>query len=339
MPYRVVGLIQQWTQALLWGLDNLEALTIPADTAPCSPVLGCLPKLRFLELMLWWPGAWLEQFCIDLSFCSCLESLELGQLDLVEGSWKLFEVQLGALPNLKHVELTGCFPGTEFHLPPECKLCVTVACHKDCPWKEEWRAMQRHLTVLVLNDLGVQEWPAGLEQLSRLQYLRLKCSTLLGQDIAVLKAIPHVAVFIEGFADLTLSDGAWQSHEVHGTRTLRIKFSDVDAFVRGTEHFLFVSDGQICQSMCAVIRAACSRQSKSCYQTRCRATIRLSNWEVVICSKHSVLGQITPSGGLHDVSAGTPETSAPWECARNNSLVSEGQFWPTWNPHKWVFGK
>ena len=49
-------------------------------------------------------------------------------------------------------------------------------------------------------------------------------------------------------------------------------------------------------------------------------------------------GKIIPSGGLHDGYAGTPEDSPLWEHLRY-ALVEEEEFWPEWEPHKWVFGK
>jgi hypothetical protein len=91
--------------------------------------------------------------------------------DIAPESSKLPEVQLSALPNLKRIELMGWFPDTQFNLPPDCELCVTVACGEVCPWEEQWKIMQRHLTVLtfILDDVALSEWPAGLERLSRLQ--------------------------------------------------------------------------------------------------------------------------------------------------------------------------
>ncbi len=349
-PVRVAGLVQQWTQALLWGSDKLEALMISANLAPCPPVLGCLPKLRYLELRLWQPGAWLEHFFVDLSFCSCLESLKLGQpaLDPPYDIWKLPEVQLSALPSLQRVELTNCFPNTKFHLPPDCELCVSVLHNQDYPWEEVWRGMQGHLTVLSLIDLWLSRWPKGLEQLSRLQYLRMECRPFLGQDLAVLKAIPHVNLEIDGMAELSLTDGTWQSLEVHGMGGLRLDLGDADAFVRGTERFLFILSGrlELSQPLFTSIKAACSRQFKSCYQSKhgypqndTAHTVRLSNCEDVMRLEPSSNGKLTPSGGVRDGYAGTPETSPIWHQLGYKSLVSKEQFWPTWEPHKWVFGQ
>lgn len=348
MPKRATSLLQQWEQALLWGSANLEALMIWAYAAPCPPVLGCLPKLRYLELTLPKSEAWLGHFFVDLSFCSCLESFRIFQpAYLAVEARKLPEVQLSALTKLKRVELVGWLPEVEFNLPPDCKLNVTVVCGKMCPWEEQSEIMQRHLTVLWLDDLGLQEWPAGLEHLSRLQFLSLRCKGFLEQDLAVLKAIPLFDLYFDGMASLTLTDGIWRSLEVHGRRGLCIAFTDADAFVRGTERFLFVSTGdvEISQPMCASIRGACSRQSKGCYQCRYRYkyqerphVVRLSNSEEMMRLEPSGDGKIIPSGGLHDGNAGTPEDSPLWEHLPYAFVKEEG-FWPKWEPHKWVFGK
>ncbi len=50
-------------------------------------------------------------------------------------------------------------------------------------------------------------------------------------------------------------------------------------------------------------------------------------------------GKLTPSGGLHDGYAGTPENSPLWEQLSRKHLMSGEQIWPTWEPHKWVFGR
>ena len=350
MPERAKSLLQQWKQALLWGSVNLEALMIQANAAPCPPVLGCLPKLRYLELSLGSSEAWLGHFFVDVSFCSCLESLRILEpyLDFGLESSQLPEVQLSALPRLKRVELVGWFPEMEFYLPPDCELCVTVACGKMCSWEEQWKIMQKHLTVLSLSDMGLQEWPAGVERLSRLQYFSLQCMDFLEQDLAVLKAIPHVRLHPYGMASLTLTDGSWQSLKVHGSNGLCITFTDVDAFVRGTERFLFVSTGDvgISQPMCASIRQACSRQFKGFFQCRYRYnypdyphTVRLSNSEDMMRLEPSYSGRTVPSGGLHDGYAGTPADSPLWERLTVKHLVNQEDFWPKWDPHKWVFGE
>ena len=300
---------------MLLNSVSLEALRVDAKTAPCPPVLGFLPNLKYIELTLQEPQEWLGRFFVDLSFCSCLESLNIIQdhdhdhetMNIHPG--KLPEVQLGSLPNLKRVELMGWLPGTEFILPLHCKLYAKAECENSWQWEEQWQAMQSYLTVLTLYEYKLQRWPAGLERLSQLMYLELQCTGFPGQDLAVLKAIPHVDLFLDGTASLFLSSGAWRSLQVHSNCGLCINFTDADAFVRGTERFLFISRGNAGTLLptCATIKAACSRQLKACYQcdfgARCKdqpRTLRLSNCEDSMRLEPSDDGKIIPSGGLHN---------------------------------------
>ena len=354
LPKGLACLFRQWEHTLLRGARNLEALTIWANAAPCPPVLGRLPKLRFLELTLFWESHdWLDKLFNDLSSCHSLECLRITQAapaEVLIVSGKLPEVQLSNLQNLKRVELVQWFPDVGFSLPPECKLCVTVNPDR-CHFEKQWVAMQKHLTVLTLADifyLGPESWLVGFERLSRLQYFSFESAGPLVLDLAELKSIPHVKVHINGRAILTLSDGTWETLHVCGRRGLCISLTDADAFVRGTERFLFVSLGSaaISQPMCASIREACSRQVKSCYQCGYMGrfekdpyTVRLSNCEEMMRLEPSYYGSITPSGGLHDGYAGTPEDSPLWRCLSDKRLVSQEQFWPKWEPHEWVFGR
>ena len=263
------------------------------------------------------------------------------------------EVHLSSLPRLKRVELTGWQPSEAdfFSLPPHCELCVTVA-SKTLFEEEDWEAMQGHLTVLSLSYIGhqsLQAWPEGFERLSRLQYFMFECRRSLNLDLAELKAIPHVDLYIGGRASLTLTDGAWQSLEVHGRRGLCINFADVDAFVRGTRRFSLTSSGGdilFSQPMCSSVREACSRQSKSCYQCgfvsefRWRPyTVRVSNCKKMMQLEPSWDGELAPSGGLHDGYAGTHEDSPLWRDLLVRFLACKEHFWPSWAPHAWVFGK
>ena len=316
--------------------------------APCPPVLGFLPNLRYIELNLQQPQEWLGRFFVDLSFCSCLEALKIAQDHGAKSPHKLPEVQLGTLPKLKRIELRGWLPGTEFTLPHHCKLHVDVESGASCSWDAQWRAMQRHLEVLSLYESDLQGWPAGLERLSQLVYLEMQCTEFWEGDLAVLKAVPHVDLFFYGMASLTLTSGAWQSLEVHSNGGMCIDITDADAFVRGTERFLFMSGGNtdMLQPTCATIRAACNRQLKACYQCNFGHghgdqphTIRLSNCEDSMRLEPSKDGKIIPSGGVHDGYAGTPEDSPLWQRIRCKRLVRKEQFWPVWDPRKWVLGK
>ena len=355
MPKELVSLLQHWKQVLLWEGRHLEALTISANAVPCPPMLACLPKLRFLDLTLLWDAEpWLDQLFANLSFCYCLESLKIGYPEDVDGDVPysdLPEVHLSSLPNLKRVELIGWLPSAGFSLPSNCELSVNVAAQTLSPWAEQWEAMQRHLTVLCLVEMSnsvPQRWLEGFERLSRLQYLHFEYLGSLAMDLATLTAIPHVELHIYGTASLTLAEGAWQSLMVHSTEGLHIHFSDANAFVRCTKRFLLLSSDEveISQPMFTFIREACSRQVKSCYQCsyigqvgRRSHKVRLSNCEEVMRLDPLHDGRITPSGGLHDGYAGTPEDSPLWDCLNRKSLVSLEDFWPTWEPHKWVFGQ
>ena len=347
MPESARHLLQHWEQALILGSINLEALRISANAVPCPPALRCLPNLKYIELTLGQSEAWVGYFFVDLSFCACLESFKITQAERLGmiGSLKLPEVQLSHLPNLKRVEFTGWFPGSECALPPDCELCVALMYGKMCAWREQWKAMQSNLTVLSLGDMGPQEWPAWLERFTRLQYFRLNCTDFQGQDLAILKAIPHVRLYIEGTASLTLTEGAWQNLEVQGESGLCITFRDPDAFVRGTDRLLFVSKGDVefSQPMCASLQAACSRQSTVCYHCSFRTrytshVVRLSNCEDAMRLEPSDDGKTVPSGGLHDGYVGTPEDSPLWKRLNSKYVVSSQDVWPVWNPHKWVLG-
>ena len=318
-------------------------------------MLGCLSKLKFLELILVWDAEpWLDQLFANLSFCYSLESLKIAYPEDMDPDIPysdLPEVQLSSLPNLKRVELIGWLSDSGFSLPSDCELCVNVASLTAASWEDHWVAMQSHLTVLWLADMSNsvrQRWLEGFERLSRLQYLHFETLGSLALDLATLKAIPHVDVYIWGTANLTLTEGAWQSLKVHGIQGLCIEFSDVDAFVRRTERFLLMSSGlvEVSQPLCTSIREACSRQGKSCYQcgyiwqfAARPYTVRLSNCEEVMRLESLHDGKLTPSGGVHDGYAGTPEDSPLWECLYYKSLVSLEEFWPDWEPHKWVFGQ
>ena len=356
MPMRARGLLQQWTQALMLASVDLEALMVAANGAPCPPVLGCLSKLRYLELKVWRNEPWFAHLFIDLSFCRSLESLKITVddpgLNYESQTEVLPDVQLAALPGLKRIQLVAWIPQAAFALPPDCELCVYLVCSQTCPWDEHWQLMQRHLTVFVLyynRDMVPLEWPRGLQCLSRLQYFRCECDGSLEEDLAVLKAIPHVRLSFTGMASFILTAGNWESLEVHGEDGLCITFIDAAAFVRGTKRFLFVSTGnpEVSHPMFASIREACSRRFEQCYQCKFKQywdkkqpyIVRQSNCEEVMRLEPSRDGKLVPSGGLCDGYAGTPEDSPLWQFLPNYHIVTEYDFWPEWEPYEWVLGK
>ena len=162
----------------------------------------------------------------------------------------------------------------------------------------------------------------------------------------MLRAIPHVDLSVHGMAFLDLTIGTWQSLKVHCRRGLCITFSDANAFVRGTGQFLFDSSGdaEISQPMCASIREACSRQSKSCYQCRYDQqyasvlkhpyTVRLSNCEAMMRVKEWQAAWAWVMGYPRDDGyASSPEDHPLWE-RLPHKLVSQEEFWPAWEPHK-----
>ena len=199
---------------MLFSSVTLEALLISSYAVPCESMLKGLPKLKCLELEVRDSDAWLGQFCVDLSFCSCLESLKLELSKKPECDIhcsKLPELQLRSLPKLKRVELLGWFPATDISLPPDCELFVSVAFDEMFSLKEQWGAMQRHLTMASLataqadlqyfDDMALQEWPVEFEHLMGLQYPRFQChESLESLDLALLRAIPHVDLSVGGMA-------------------------------------------------------------------------------------------------------------------------------------------
>ncbi len=352
LPKTLACLLRRWKLALLRGARNVEALKISAEVAPCPPVLGYLSELKYLELAL--PcisDDWVDHLFDDLSFCYSLEALRITQAEEPDGFGNLPEIQLSTLPNLKRFELVELFPGAGFVLPPNCELCMTVTSEL-FEVKEQWKAMQRHLKVLTLVDMGDLDlsWQDGFERLLQLQYFKFKSGEPLTLDLAELKAVPHVELYLDSQSNLTLTGGAWQSLVVEGRNGLSIAFTDVDAFVRDTQRFLFVDlgDPAALQPTCATIKEACSRQSKPCYQSRYvwhsrrprhRYAIRLSSCEEMMRLEPSSDGKLAPSGGLHDGYAGTPEDSPLWECLSHRRFTCKEDFWPNWEPHKWVFGQ
>ena len=349
LPKTLACLLRRWKLALLRGARSVEALKISAEVAPCPPVLGYLSELKYLEIAL--PRIsddWVDHLFDDLSFCYSLKASRITQAPDSDGYGDLPEIQLNTLPNLKRFELVEMFPGAGFSLPPNCELCVTLT-SESFEFEEQWKAVQRHLKVLTLADMGDLDltWQAGFERLSWLQYFKFESGEPLTLDLAELMAIPYVELHLDSPSNLTLTDGAWQTLEVHGREGLCINFRNAEAFVRGTQRFLFVSIGSAAtsQPMCASIREACSRQSKSCYQcgymwqSRQLYAVRMSNCKEVMRLEPSHDGRIAPSGGLHDGYAGTPEDSPLWECLSHKHLACQADFWPEWDPHGWVFGQ
>ena len=116
---------QHWMSALLLGSPKLTTLTVCTDGVPWPPVLG-LMSLQHLKLTMWDARPWLGSMMADVSFCSCLESLKLGNdegIDCEVPSKSLCaDVVLHDVKTLKSVEVYNWCPEQDFSLPEGCLL-------------------------------------------------------------------------------------------------------------------------------------------------------------------------------------------------------------------------
>ena len=102
--------------------------------------------------------------------------------------------------------------------------------------------------------------------MSGLQLLELQCTGLHHQDLAALQRIPHVCLGFTEYTTLLLTSGSWRSLVIRGKAGFNVDFSDVDAFVRGTERFLFKCPSQEAGGLYRILRAACVRQRVACHK-------------------------------------------------------------------------
>ena len=122
--------------ALLLGAPNLTSLTVSADGIPWPSVLG-LMSLRHLELKMWCDIIWMESMMAHLSFCSCLETLKLGNdgIDPEGLSPSLYaDIFLHDVTTLKSVEIYNWYPEQEFVLPIGCLLRFAVGVETCSQW-------------------------------------------------------------------------------------------------------------------------------------------------------------------------------------------------------------
>jgi len=236
--------LQQWMQQLLADYTHLEALRISSDANRYLPIMpaGNLLSLRHVELALSNDLDRLEPFLIGLSFCSKLEALKITDtnvnLSCSKSHVPCFSI-FGAA-SLRQIELLGVVPGIMMQLPSQCLLRLSASQHYSShPWESYQDGIKDFTSVLWLHQESSEAWPAGLQDYSRLQYLQLTCTDVIELSLADMSHIPHVRIDVTGMASLLLTRGAWQSLEVHCRRELFLTFSDVDAFVRETQHFLF----------------------------------------------------------------------------------------------------
>ena len=130
---------QRWMSALLLGAPNLTSLNVRTDGVPWPPVLG-LMSLHHLELNMWHDRPWLDSMMADLSFCSCLETLKLGNDGIdpdVSSPGLCADIFLRDVTTLKSVEVYNWYPEQEFKLPVGCLLRLAVVLETCSQW-DEW---------------------------------------------------------------------------------------------------------------------------------------------------------------------------------------------------------
>ena len=262
---------QHWMSALLLGSPNLTSLTVSTDGVAWPPVLG-LMSLRHLNLMMGSNRPWLGSIMTDLSFCTRLETLKLGNYDFhIEGPSQGLhaDVFLHAVTALKSVEVYNWCPVREFTLPAGCLLRLAMVL-AERSWWDQWQRKGCPVSMLQLDCMELRAWPAGIQQMSGLRCLKLSCERMRDQDLAALQHIPHVSLVVEEFSTFLLIRGSWQNLQISGAAGFKVDFSHADAFVRGTKRFLFVCSSQETKGMYDLLRAACMRQRVACHACDCK---------------------------------------------------------------------
>ena len=203
----------------------------------------------------------------DLSFCSCLETLCIkdGALGRDLPSKNLPAVSLRGVATLKRVEVRGWYPKDAVTLPSGCLLGLAVVLETQAQW-EAWQRKGCQTTLLFLTCMKLRAWPAGISNMSGLQYLELHSTRMRDQDLAALQHIPRVFVYMKEFSSFLLTTGTWQRLEITGRAGFSLTISNVDAFVRGTKQFQFVNISHQAGEMYKDLRAACMRQGVACHE-------------------------------------------------------------------------
>lgn len=243
----------------------------------------------------------------NLSFCSCLETLQTEDSAIHSDapSKNLPDVSLRGVATLKRVTVLGWHPKNKFTLPPGCLLGLAVVLETQAQW-EEWQRKGCPTTLLYLMCMKLRAWPAGIADVSGLQYLELHSTRMKDQDLAALQHIPRVFVYVKKSSSFLLTTGSWQRLEVSGRHGFSLKISNVDAFVRGTKQFQFVNLSHQASGMYGNLRAACMRQGVACHECehppRCPGdldsitVVRLSNVKVCRAPEREFVGHdhLTP---------------------------------------------
>lgn len=203
----------------------------------------------------------------DLSSCWCLETLKISTRDRLswDPSESLPDITLHEISSLKSVDIFGWYPEGKLTLPTGCLLHLMMVLERHTQWCL-WQRKGSPPSMLHLDCHTLQAWPAGVPDMLDLRYLELHCEKLQDQDLAALQHIPHVCLVFRAFSTLLLSSGSWQTLQIHGILGFSIDFFNVDAFVRGTERFLFKCPSEEAEEMYRDLRAACVRQRLACHE-------------------------------------------------------------------------
>ena len=339
-------------QQLLADFTHLEALRISSDANHYLPSMpaGNLLSLRHVELALSDDPDRLEPFLIGLSFCSKLESLKITDTN-VNLSGSMSHVPCFSIfgpASLRQIELLGVVPGIMIRLPSQCLLRLSASQHSPSHlWESYQDSIKDFTSVLWLHQESSEAWPAGLQNFSRLQYLQLTCTQVIGLDLADISHIPHVRMDVTDLAILNLTGGAWQSLKVHSRHELFVTFSDVDAFVTGTQQFLFSGGRSLAQLKAAFapIEDACKKQGVPYYQCQYRDRLDDYNFVVRMSNREDMMHAEEPCvpHPYHDApdachSHGDSDSSWSWIRVKNKHLVNADDFWPKNSVHNWAAG-
>lgn len=245
---------------LLLGAPNLEALALHADCIPCPQALSHFRNFRCFELTVREGKPWPGDVLVDLSFCKGLEFLKITGIepDYNAASLHLPDLCLHHVTSPKNVQLLGWFPTGDISLAPDCRLRMDTVCSGHDLWEEHWKCAADRTWALSLSYNLLQAWPEGIHLFSSLQYSILGCLSFYEAHLATLQGIPHVRLWFEHYTTLLVSAGAWKNLEGVGRGGFDIAFSDLDAFVRGTEWFLFVCTHRRPLRLIARMHGACS---------------------------------------------------------------------------------
>ncbi len=337
-------------QQLLADYTHLEGLRISFNANRYLPIMpaGNLLSLRHVELALSDDSDQLEPFLIGLSFCSKLESLKITHTN-VNLSGTMSHVPCFSIfgASLRQIELLGVVPGVVVQLPSQCLLRLSASQHNASHlWESYQDSIKDFTSVLWLHQESPEAWPAGLGNFPRLQYLQLTCTDVIELDLSDMSHIPHVRMDVTGMASLLLTGGAWQSLEVHSRRELFLTFSDVDAFVRGTQQFLFSGGSSLAFTKAALapIKDACKGQGKPCFHRQYRNRLddynfvfRMSNRGDMMHAEKACVPH--PYYDTPDACHLVSDSSWSWIRVKNKHLVDADDFWPKNSVHNWAAGE